>query len=307
MEKQQESQTSVRTVGVIGAGGFVGRALSPALADHGIVVTGFSRRPEGKSQPGVAEWRASEGLDVAGLDAVVNLAGEPIDQRWTRERRLAFDDSRAGLTGRLVDSIGCLPEGGRPKVLVNASAVGIYGDRGDELLDESAVPGSGFLEDICIAWEQAALRAEALGLRVVCLRIGVVFGRGGGAFEKLRKVFACGIGGRLGNGRQWTPWIHLADLVGAIVFALGDGRISGPVNGSSPGPERNADLTRKLASALRRPALLPVPALALKLAMGGFGEVLLASQRVAPQALEQAGFEFRFPGLEGALEELLDC
>jgi len=192
-------------------------------------------------------------------------------------------------------------------VLVNASAVGIYGDRGDELITESSPPGSGYLADLCNAWENAALEAETLGDRVVRVRIGIVLGRDGGAFKKLRPLFKAGIGGRLGSGRQWMPWIHLTDLRAALVHAVLSDSMAGPVNGTAPTPERNADFTRELASAVHRPAIFPVPGFALKLVLGGFGGALLAGQRAVPAALEDDDFSFKFPTLEAALADLVSC
>jgi uncharacterized protein (TIGR01777 family) len=292
-------------VGVIGASGFVGRAVGRELASAGIGVTGFSRRPESAEGEGVGSWRCSRALDISGLDAVVNLAGEPINRRWTAARRQRFHESRAGLTGRLVETIGKLAQEDRPRVLVNASAVGIYGDRGDEELDESAAPGDGYLEDLCKAWESAAIAAEDFGVRVVMLRIGVVLGRGGGALELMRRVFSLGLGGRLGSGNQWVPWIHLADLARAVHLAVSDPDLRGPVNGAAPGVVRNREFTKMLAARLRRPAILPAPGFALKAVLGGFGEVLLGSQRVVPGALQDAGFEFRYSEIESALADLL--
>lgn len=294
-----------KNIGIIGASGFVGRAVSRELASAEIGVIGFSRLPESAVGEGVEYWRCSRALDISGLDAVVNLAGEPINRRWTAARRRRFHDSRGGLTGRLVEAIGKLAPEQRPRVLVNASAVGIYGDRGDEELDESAAPGDGYLDDLCKAWESAAFAAEDLGVRVVMLRIGVVLGRGGGAFELMRKVFSLGLGGRLGSGDQWVPWIHLADLARAVHFAVVDPDLRGPVNGVAPGVVRNREFTKMLAAGLRRPAILPAPGFALKAVLGGFGEVLLGSQRVRPAALQDAGFGFRFPELESALADLL--
>ncbi|MEY5012450.1 MAG: hypothetical protein RLY69_165 [Verrucomicrobiota bacterium] len=193
----------------------------------------------------------------------------------------------------------------RPKVLVNASAVGIYGDRGDEELNEQSELGHGYLADLCREWEDAAMEAESLGVRVVCLRIGVVLGRGGSAFEKLVRVMKTGLGGKLGHGLQWMPWIHVDDLRRAIVEAVVNEQMRGAVNAVAPLAERNADFTRKFARHLRRPAVLPVPAFALKLALGGFAGVLLASQRVRPAALESLGFHFRCADFKSALDDLL--
>ena len=289
---------------IVGVTGFVGRGLPALLAEIGMATTGVSRAGTG-SVPGIDRWQSPETLDFAGHHAVINLAGEPIDQRWTDESRRRFHESRVGLTVRVVEAIAKLPDDQRPKVLVNASAVGIYGDRGDEILTDTARPGNGYLADLCIDWEDAARDAETLGIRVVRLRIGIVLGENGPAFEKLRRVFKLGLGGPLGHGKQWMPWIHLADLRAAIVHAVISETLTGPVNGSAPNPERNADLTRKLAAALHRPAILAVPGFALKLVLGGFGEVLLAGQRALPAALEADGFRFQFPTLEAALADLV--
>jgi hypothetical protein len=208
-------------------------------------------------------------------------------------------------TRRVVNALAAQPEDQRPRVLVNASAVGIYGDRGDELLTESAAPGSGYLAELCHEWENEALKAEALGVRVVRLRTGIVLGREGDAFRKLATVFKCGIGGRLGNGRQWMPWIHIDDQCAAIVHAVLSGTLTGAANLCAPAPETNRDFTRKFAAAVHRPALFPVPGFALKLALGGFGGALLEGQRALPAALEADGFQFRFPTLDSALADLL--
>jgi len=210
-----------------------------------------------------------------------------------------------GLTRRIVEAMAALPDDQRPRVLVNASAVGIYGDRGDEVLTESAAAGSGYLAELCHEWENEAIKAEALGVSVVRLRTGIVMGREGDAFRKLVTVFKCGIGGRLGNGRQWMPWIHIDDQRSAIVHAVFSDTLTGAANLSAPVPERNRDFTRKFAAAVRRPALFPVPGFALKLALGGFGGALLEGQRALPAALEADGFKFRFPTLESALADLL--
>ncbi len=293
-----------KRVAIVGVSGFVGRGLPALLAERGMTTTGVSRAGTG-SVPGIDRWQSPETLDFASHHAVINLAGEPIDQRWNDESRRRFHESRVGITVRVVEAIAKLPDGERPKVLVNASAVGIYGDRGDEILTDTARPGCGYLADLCNDWEDAARDAETFGIRVVRLRIGIVLGKNGAAFQKLRRVFKLGLGGPLGHGKQWMPWIHLADLRAAIVHAVVSETLTGPVNGCAPHPERNADLTRKLAAALHRPALLAVPGFALKLVVGGFGEALLAGQRALPAALEADGFRFRFPTLEAALADLV--
>jgi len=289
---------------VVGVTGFVGRGLPALLAEIGMATTGISRAGTG-AVPGVDRWQTPETLDFTGHHAVINLAGEPIDQRWNDASRRRFHESRVGLTTRVVEAIAKVPDEQRPKVLVNASAVGIYGDRGDEILTDTARPGRGYLADLCLDWEDAARDAETLGIRVVRLRIGIVLGPNGSAFEKLRRVFKLGIGGPLGQGKQWMPWIHLADLRSAIVHAVVSETLTGPINGSAPNPERNADLTRKLAAALHRPALLAVPGFALKLVLGEFGGALLVGQRALPAALEADGFRFRFATLEVALADLV--
>lgn len=295
---------TIQRAAIVGVTGFVGRGLPALLADRGISTTGVSRSGQG-ILPGVDHWQTPTALDFSGHQAVINLAGEPIDQRWNDASLRLFYQSRVKLTTRVVEAIAKLPADSRPKVLVNASAVGIYGDRGDEILTEAAAQGHGYLADLCREWELAAQAAEWLGVRVVRLRIGVVLGKDGSAFEKLLKVFKLGIGGRLGSGKQWVPWIHLADLRAAIIHAALSDALVGPVNATAPNPERNCDLTRKFAAALHRPAILPAPAFALKLALGGFSSVLLASQRALPAALESDGFRFQFPTLEVALADLI--
>jgi len=289
---------------IFGVTGFIGRGLPRLLAAQGIATTGFSRRTTGQVD-GVATWRGVDPIDLSGHSMVINLAGESIASRWTESNRRRFHESRVGLTRRLVESVRALPENERPKVMINGSAIGIYGDRGDEILTESSSLGRGYLADLCREWEDAALEAEALGVRVLLLRTGIVLGRGGEAFERLLKVFRCGIGGRLGSGKQWMPWIHVDDIRRMIVHALQSDSLRGPIHGVAPTPERNVDFTRKLASALHRPALFPVPGVALKIALGGFGGALLEGQRALPQAMQADGFACGYPTLESALADLL--
>ena len=291
-------------VAVIGATGFIGRALAGRLSASGVSVTGVSRSAH-MPVVGISRWQQLDHLDLAGHSAVINLAGEPIDRRWTAERKQRFHESRVGVTRRLIEHLGEINHADRPEVLINGSAVGLYGDRGDEILGDDATRGEGYLADLCHEWEEEALVAEELGMRVVLLRTGVVLGKGGAAFEKLRRAFLTGLGGRLGSGRQWMPWIHIHDLTGAVLHVLETPELYGPVNGCAPHPERNANFTRKLASALNRPAVLPVPAFALKLALGGFGGALLASVHAMPSALERTGYVFRFSRLEDALVDLV--
>ncbi|RYD21892.1 MAG: TIGR01777 family protein [Verrucomicrobiaceae bacterium] len=294
----------IRRVAIVGVTGFVGRGLPELLAEHGIATTGISRSGRGEV-PQVDRWQTPDALDLSGHDAVINLAGEPVDRRWTGKNRRLFHESRIGVTTRVVESLAKLPDEDRPKVLVNASAVGIYGDRGDETLTESARPGSGYLANLCIDWEDAARDAETLEVRVIRLRIGVVLGKDGAAYRKLSRVVKSGLAGPLGSGKQWMPWIHVADLRSVIVHSLLSEQIRGPLNASAPNPERNRDLIRKMAHALHRPAILPAPAFALKLVLGEFSSALLASQKAVPAALIADGFRFRYPTLEDALRDLV--
>jgi len=291
-------------IAILGVTGFIGRGLPAGFVGQGMECTGISRCGGG-DVPGVERWQTPDTLDFTGHQAVINLAGEPIACRWSGANRRRFHQSRVGLTRQVVEAIRKLPVEARPKVLVNASAVGIYGDRGDQVLTEASVPGLGFLADLCVEWEDAAMEAEALGVRVVRLRTGVVLGRDGPAFGKLVRMFKAGLGGRLGSGRQWLPWIHIDDLRAAIVHAVLSESLWGAVNCTAPAADRNRDFTRKLAAALHRPAILPVPEFILKLALGEFGTALLAGQHARPAALEADDFNFRFPTLESAFADLV--
>ena len=292
-----------KQVVIYGASGFIGNGLAAMLVAEKYEVVGVSRKGEG-SVKGVSRWVKPVEVDLRGCAAVINLAGAPIDQRWTEARKKEFHTSRVGVTEDIVKRIAALPQAERPELLLNGSAVGFYGDGGDAVLPDDAAIGEGYLAELCDAWEKAAHGAEALGVRTILLRTGVVLGKGGKAFEKLITVFKLGIGGRLGSGKQWMPWIHVDDLRAAMVFCLRERGISGTVNGTAPEPETNAALTRKLAKAVRKWEFLPVPGFALKLALGGFGGFLLASQRAVPAKLTEAGFRFRYPTLDDALRDL---
>jgi uncharacterized protein (TIGR01777 family) len=239
------------------------------------------------------------------MDAVIHLAGEQVAQRWNREVKQRIRDSRVLGTRRLVDVIGRVQH--KPRVLVCASAIGYYGDRGDEVLTESSSPGSGFLANVCREWEEEAGRAADFGLRVVKLRIGFVLGKDGGALAQMVPAFRAFVGGRLGSGKQWMPWIHAADLAEIFAYAAEDGiaGVSGVWNASSPNPVTNAAFTRELGSVLHRPAPFPVPGFALKLAFGELGRHMLDSARVVPDAVLKAGYQFRYPELGQALRNLL--
>jgi hypothetical protein len=245
------------------------------------------------------------GAALPTCDAIVNLAGEPIAQRWTEAVKKRIYDSRVEGTRRLISAISMQAQ--RPSVLVCASAVGIYGSRGDEILTEKSAPGSGFLPHVVVDWEASARTAEALGIRVISLRFGVVLGHGG-ALAKLLTPFRLGAGGRLGSGRQWMSWIHIDDVVSLILLALENATgapLQGAVNATSPQPVTNAEFTRILAAALHRPAFFPVPAFALKLAFGEMSQALLDSQRALPAAAQAAGFHFQYPDLPAAVENIL--
>ncbi len=290
---------------VSGATGLVGRRLVPKLFDRFASVRVLSR--SGASGIAGVEDRSWDGIEpgaaaLVGVDAVVHLAGEPVFGGLPTKARLArIRESRVASTKRIVERIAALPEGARPRTLVCASAVGIYGDRGEEELDEDSAPGSGHLADLCRDWEAEACRAEALGLRVVRVRIGVVLAQEGGALSLMRIPFSVGLGGRLGSGRQFFPWIHIDDLVAAILFSLERSELRGAVNAVAPSAVRNLELTETLARVLGRPAAIPVPGFALRAALGPLAGELLGSRFIVPARLLAAGFAFRHAALEPAL------
>lgn len=294
---------------ISGATGLVGRRLVPRLAERFARVRTLSR--SGGAARGRIEPASWDGVDpgaaaLGGLEAVVHLAGEPIFGGLPTKARLErIRESRVASTRRIVERMAALAPDARPKTFVCASAVGIYGDRGEERLDEQAAPGEGFLAELCRDWEAEAAQAEALGVRVVSLRIGVVLAREGGALALMRIPFSLGLGGRLGDGRQFFPWIHLDDLVEAALFALERDDLRGAVNAVAPEAVRNLELTQALAGVLGRPAVLPAPAFAMRAALGVLAGELLGSRQVVPAKLLAAGFAFRHPTLEGALREAL--
>ncbi len=293
---------------ITGASGFLGEKLIQRLLrdGHSLHVLGRIRKPELPAQVKFSTWDAmredapADGLTTA--DAVIHLAGEPVAQRWSEEVKRRIWESRSLGTRRLVEAIG--KAAGRPRVLVSASASGYYGDREDEFLIETSGAGQGFLAEVCIEWEREARAAEKFGVRVASVRIGLVLGKEGGALKQILTLFRLGVGGRLGSGRQWMPWIHAADLIDMFLFAL-EREIDEPLNGSSPNPVRNVDFTAALGRALHRPAIFPVPRLALRLLYGEMAQIVFASQRMIPRAAEAAGFRFQFTELEPALRDLL--
>lgn len=283
---------------VTGGTGFVGAPLCRALQAAGHGVTVVSREP-GRVPARAVGWPEVPAA-MAETDAVVNLAGEPLAAgRWTAARKAAIRASRVEATRALVRAVAGSPA--KPSVLVSASAVGWYGPRGDEPLDESAAPGTDFLARVCREWEAEAEAAAMHGVRVVRLRLGVVLAPGGGALARMVLPFRAGVGGRLGNGRQWISWIHRDDVVGLVLAALASDAWRGPVNATAPTPVTNRELTAALARVLHRPAVLPVPGLALRLAFGEMATMLLTGQRVLPRVAETHAYAWRQPELPAAL------
>jgi uncharacterized protein (TIGR01777 family) len=303
--------TQALTVAVTGASGLVGSGLAPALASAGHRVVRLVRGAGAASAPGesVARWDpdsgALEGSALAGVDAVVHLAGESIaGGRWTEPKKRRIRSSRVDATRRLAGALARLER--PPRVLVSASAIGYYGDRGSEILREDSAPGTGFLAEVCREWEAATEPAARAGIRVVRLRIGMVLSRRGGALAAMLTPFRLGAGGPVGSGAQWVSWIALDDLVRAILHALATDSLAGAVNAVAPEPVTNRALARTLGRVLRRPALLPLPAFAARLLLGQMAdELLLASARVEPARLRAGGFAFHLTPLETALRHEL--
>ena len=296
---------------VTGATGFVGPRLL-RLLDRPVVL---SRDPD-RARPKIGHlveriirWDPMQGPPpqeaFQDIDAVMHLAGESVAAgRWTAARKAMIRNSRVIGTRNLVQ--GILQAAAKPRVLVSASAVGYYGDRGEEELTEAAPPAHDFLAEVCVEWEREALAAERAGVRVALARTGIVLGSGsGGALSKMLLPFKLGAGGPLGNGRQWMPWIHVADLARLYLHAADTGSIVGPMNSVAPNPVRNSEFTKLLARQLHRPAFMPAPYFGLRLAFGEFAQVLFASQRVIPKVALDTGFVFQYPELAGALREIL--
>jgi len=297
-------------VTLTGASGLIGTRLVRALTTRGDDVTVLSRDPgRARRALGTAAeaWQPDAGpapaAALAGRDAIVHLAGERVDQRWTDAAKQAIRASRETGTRNLVDGLrGAEP---RPDVLVCSSAVGYYGARGDEVVDESAPAGDGFLADVCAAWEHQATRAEELGMRVVRVRTGVVLDAGGGALARMLTPFKLGAGGPVAGGAQYMPWIHVDDLVGIYLAAIDGAHWSGPVNATAPEPVTNATFSRALGRALRRPAVMPIPGAALRLRYGDMAEIVTTGQRAVPRRALELGYAFRHPELDEALRDAL--
>jgi uncharacterized protein (TIGR01777 family) len=296
-------------VAITGATGLIGSALVEALRERGDEAIIVSRTPK----PGTTAigWDPAQGFSppdvLSGCDAVVNLAGESIAGRWTADKKARIRDSRLQATRAVVDGIAAAHP--RPRVLINASGIGVYGDRGDELLDEASEPGTDFLAEVCREWEAAAREAEVLGgdpVRVCIARFGMVLDPRGGALHELRTPFRLGLGGPVGGGRQWMSWIHRRDTVDSMLHMLDREHARGAYNIVAPNPARNREFARTLAAVMKRPAILPTPKIAVRMLFGEMGEtLLLGGQRAVPRRLLDEGFVFGFPELRAALANLL--
>jgi len=290
---------------VSGVSGPIGAALLPSLKSRGYEVTRLVRgTPAGSDQ---IAWNPGQPIapeKVSGFDAVIHLAGESIVGRWSAEKKAKIRDSRVAGTTALAQALAQAKD--KPQVFACSSAIGYYGDRGNEFLNEHSAPGSGFLSDVCREWEAATKVASDAGVRTVQMRTGVVLSKTGGALGKMLTPFKLGVGGKIGHGQQWMSWIDVQDIVGAIHHVLKSDLLQGPVNMVAPKPVTNEEFTKTLASVLSRPAIFPLPAFVVKLAFGEMGEtVLLGSQRVEPTQLVMSGYPFRFSNLRASLENIL--
>jgi len=296
-----------------GGSGFIGSRLASALAGRGDEVAVLTRSAKGRTagpwisfiqgdplQPG--DWQRA----AAAADAVINLAGASIFGRWTRRHKRAILESRTSTTENIVSALAARAYGKRG-VLINASAVGYYGFRGDENVDESAARGNDFLAGVTSAWENAARKAAGPACRVVLARFGLVLAGHGGVLGKMLPLARLGLGGPLGSGRQWFPWVHIDDLLGALLFLLDRNGLEGPFNLCAPNPVRNRDLARALGHAVHRPAIMRMPGFLIRLVLGEFGTIILRGQKVSPRRLLEAGYPFSHPDLASALDDLLGC
>lgn len=294
---------------VSGASGPIGTALLPSLKSAGATISRLVRKGAKYSAADEQQipWDPMQALSpesVLAFDAVIHLAGESIVGRWTDSKKREIRDSRVKGTSSLAQALASATQ--KPQVFVSGSAIGYYGDRGDELLNEQSTAGHGFLSEVCVEWEAAARPAIDAGIRTVLMRTGVVLSPKDGALGEMLTPFKLGIGGRIGSGRQWMSWIDVQDMVGAIHFALQNANIRGPVNMVATNPVTNEEFTKTLAAVLSRPAIFPVPAFAVKLGFGEMGETaLLGSQRVEPRVLMNSGYSFKFSGLQNSLKHVL--
>lgn len=292
---------------IAGGTGFLGRPLAARLAADGHRITLLSRRTGGRSRYETVVWDGGstagpwrDALDGAG--AVINLAGEPIDRHWTAAHKRRVLDSRVDATRAIADACLTLPS--PPTVFISGSAVGYYGPHGDEPLTESAAAGDDFLATVCVAWESEAMRADNSRTRVVPVRTGLVLARDGGALKRMLPPFTFGVGGRVGSGAQYWPWIHRDDWIELVRFAIENGEVRGPLNATGPVPVQNRAFARALGRAMHRPALVPAPAFALRLLLGEMAEMIVTGQRALPEKADRAGFIFKHRTLESALADL---
>ena len=301
------------TILVSGASGFIGRRLCNALFEKGHDYTALSRAPAAAAATlphakRVEAWRPeAEPVPpsvLSNIRAVVHLVGETVAGKWNAEKKRQVRESRVISTYRLVESLSKAET--KPSVLVCASAIGYYGEGGDNEFTEDSPPGDDFLAELCQAWEAEAQKAETAGIRAVQVRIGLVLGKDGGVLQPMLTPFKMGVGGKLGSGKQWMSWVHLDDVIGIILYALENPQISGVLNATAPVPIRNTDFTKTLGRVLKRPTLFRVPTFALKLKLGEFTEFVLMSQRVLPKKTLSSGYEFRHTDLESALRESLE-
>ena len=293
---------------ITGASGFIGRALCAELLKKGHRLTLLTHSPPRSATAEMAKWQHwtpgtpgdwESALD--GADGVINLAGEPIAaQRWTPNHKRRIRLSRIDATNSLAEAIAKAKQ--KPAFLLNGSAVGYYGPRGDEVIDESTQAGNDFLSLVCLAWEEAAKQIESLGVRVIRLRTGIVLGKGGGALAKMAPPFKLFVGGPLGSGKQWMSWIHLDDEVGLMIHLIESAAASGAINATAPNPETMKEFCRTLGKVMHRPSWLGAPAVALRLALGEMAEMLLTGQRAVPAVAQELGYEFKYPQLEPALQ-----
>ena len=312
MAQKNTSDSSSRKILVTGASGMIGAGLCNALINRGDQVIGLSRNPDKarQAQP-TAEWYGweptmgrppAEALDAA--DAVINLAGEPINQRWNDEVKDRIARSRIKATKNLAEAIATAEA--KPEIFISGSAIGYYGDRGDDLLYEDAEPGDDFLADVVVKWEEAADSVAESGLRVAKIRTGHVLDPRGGLLGELLTPFKLGVGGPIGSGKQYMSWIHRHDQVGILLWALDTQSASGPVNATAPNPVTNKEFSKALGKAVSRPAIMPIPSFALKAMRGNeFGQILTEGQRVYPRHATENGYEFKQPEIDGALANLL--
>ncbi len=297
---------------VTGASGRIGKGVCKELLGRGDEVVGLTRNPDKatEAQPQVT-WHAWEptlerpaAAAFDGVDGVINLVGEPINQRWTDDAKQRIMDSRKVATHNLIGTIESLAT--KPGVLVSQSAVGYYGNRGDETVDESSSPGESFDAQVCVEWEKAAREVESAGVRLAIVRTGQVMETEGGILGELLLPFKLGVGGPLAGGKQWVPWIHLSDEVGILLWALDTASVSGVVNGTAPNPVTNKEWSKALGRALKRPAVLPIPGFAVEVKFGReFGKVAQGGQKAVPKRTEELGYAFKFPEIDGALRNLV--